>query len=106
MLQLIVLALALSTTDADTTSDTLLVSWEEDSYQYITGSETQCASPDAQTISVELSVDTNTRIILGMVAIVILLAVIVLFTGRRKAPPPPMRPPPSGLPQMIGQKLR
>ena len=60
MLQLIVLALALGTTDADTSSNSLLVSWEEDTYQYITGSETQCTDPATQTISVDLSIDAST----------------------------------------------
>jgi subtilisin-like proprotein convertase family protein len=53
------------------------------------------------------ALNTDTRIIIGLIAIVVLLGVIVLFTGRRKSPPPPpLRPPPSNIPQMVGQRFR
>ena len=48
----------------------------------------------------------DTRVIIGLTAIVIVLAIIVLITGRKQAPPPPMRPPPAGIPQMVGQNFR
>ncbi len=48
----------------------------------------------------------DTRVIIGLTAIVIVLAIIVLITGRKQAPPPPMRPPPTGIPQMVGQNFR
>ena len=64
MLQLIVFALALGTTDTDTSSHTLVVSLEDESYQYITGSETQCESPETQTVSVDVSIDDATPTIL------------------------------------------
>ncbi|MDP7328354.1 MAG: S8 family serine peptidase [Candidatus Thalassarchaeaceae archaeon] len=58
------------------------------------------------TTSGGFAIDVNTRVILGLIAIVVLLGIIVLFTGRRKIPPPPVRTPPSNLPQMVGQRFR
>ena len=52
------------------------------------------------------ALDANTKVIIGMGAIVVLLGVVVLVTGRKRAPPPPMRAPPSGLPQMTGERVR
>ena len=61
---------------------------------------------DNSSTSGGIVLDTDTRVIIGLTAIVGLLGIIVLITGRKKAPPPPMRPRPTGLPQMIGEKFQ
>ncbi|MEE2759478.1 MAG: putative metal-binding motif-containing protein, partial [Candidatus Thermoplasmatota archaeon] len=57
-------------------------------------------------VSGAFTIGTDTRVIIGLTAIVVVLGVIVLITGRKKSPPPPMRPAPTGIPQMVGQNLR
>ena len=52
------------------------------------------------------ALNADTKVIIGMGAIVVFLGIVVLITGRKRAPPPPMRAPPSGLPQMIGERFR
>ena len=51
-------------------------------------------------------IETDTRVIIGLAAIVVVLGAIVLITGRKKSQPPPMQAPPTDIPKMIGESFR
>ena len=60
MLEFTVLALSLVVTTSTTEAENLLVTWDQDNYEYITGSESQCASPELQTLTIEIGSDSDT----------------------------------------------